>query len=403
MPTPDGSSRDSNGAIARLARPLREFFHVESAGGIVLLAATLVALVWANSPWDDAYQRLWATDVSFRPGGLELPDDFQHWVNDGLMAIFFLVVGAEIKRELVVGELRDRRTAALPAIAALGGMVVPALIYFALNAGTDAERGWGVPMATDIAFAVGVLALLGPRVPPSLKLFVLTLAIVDDIGAIVVIAVVYSTGISAAWLALCAAILLAVVGLWAAGVRHPPLFVLAGLGLWLATFQSGVHATIAGVAMGLVAPARPPVAQRLEHVLHPWTGYLIVPLFALANAGIRLDGDTVADAAHSTVTLGIVAGLVAGKLIGVAGFAWLAARVGLGRPPAGVDRRGLIGAGLVAGIGFTVSLFMTDLAFDLPGHVAEAKVGILAASVCAATLAATVLGGRRRQVRNSGS
>jgi NhaA family Na+:H+ antiporter len=411
----------------RLARPLRTFLGTEAAGGIVLLAAAIVALVWANSPFQESYETLWHTELRFALGSFEIAEDLRHWVNDALMALFFFVVGLEIKRELVGGELSDPRNAVLPAIAALGGMILPALLYLLVNAGGDARSGWGIPMATDIAFAVGVLALLGPRVPSGLKVFLLTLAIVDDIGAILVIALFYSGGIDTAWLAVAGGLVLAVAGLRRAKVYWVPLYAVIGTGLWLATFESGVHATIAGVALGLLTPARPTdpggfgdvmeeaaklpaepdahslrvlrlqgnevvsVAERLEHLLHPWTSFVVVPLFALANAGLRIDPSTVGDALTSRASVGIVAGLVLGKLGGVSAASWLAVRLGWGRLPAGVRWAHVVGAAAVAGIGFTVSLFITNLAFDDPLLVDAAKLGVFLASLIAGTLGAALL------------
>ncbi|HYO61051.1 MAG TPA: Na+/H+ antiporter NhaA [Actinomycetota bacterium] len=411
----------------RLARPLRMFLGTEVAGGLVLLAATIVALAWANSPFHESYEALWHTEIRIAIGGFEIAEDLRHWVNDGLMALFFFVVGLEIKRELVGGELSDRRNAALPAIAALGGMVVPALLYALVNAGGGASSGWGIPMATDIAFAVGVLAVLGRRVPTGLKVFLLSLAIVDDIGAILVIAVFYSGGLDAAWLALAAGLVAVVVALRRAKVRWVPLYAVVGAGLWLATFESGVHATIAGVVLGLLTPARPTdpggfgdivdeaaklpaepdaeslrvlrlqsnevvsVAERLEHLLHPWTSFVVIPLFALANAGLRIDPSTLGSALTSRVSIGIVLGLVVGKLAGISAASFLAVRAGWGRLPAGVGWSHIMGAAAVAGIGFTVSLFIANLAFDDPVVAENAKLGVFLASLVAGGLGAALL------------
>jgi NhaA family Na+:H+ antiporter len=396
---------------------VQAFLAVEAAGGLLLLGATAVALAWANVPGIGGYDRFVHLRV---PGAtaLHLPDTLHHLVGDGLMALFFLVVGLEIAREWAEGELRDRRAAALPALAALGGMVVPAAIYAVANAGHPGARGWGIPMATDIAFALGVLSLLGRRVPPALKVFLLTLAIVDDIGAIVVIAVWYTATIAWAWLG--AAVALVVVALalrrWGRLTAGP--FAALGVALWLCTYRSGVHATIAGVALGLLAPrAVGPAAAvddaaagggtgddaeglagRLERGLHPWTGYLIVPLFALVNAGIDLGAGV---DPTTRVTVGVAVGLVVGKAVGVGGAALLAIRLGLAPRPDGVRPVQLAGAGVLAGIGFTVSLFVTGLAFGESPLAADAKVGVLAASVVAAAAGATVLAvaGRGDQTR----
>ena len=418
----------SDRAVPRLiARPVRHFLNTEAAGGIVLLVATLVALAWANSPFSGSYSALWETHLRFELGDFVLDQDLRHWVNDALMAIFFFVVGLEIKRELVVGELNEIRRAALPALAALGGMAVPALFYAALNARGAGAPGWGIPMATDIAFAVGVLALLSKRVPSGLKVFLLSLAIVDDIGAILVIALFYSGGVQPLWLAAAGGLLVLIVFLRRAKVYWVPIYVVIGSVVWLATFESGVHATIAGVALGLLTPARPTdpggfpdvvshatelssepdaqslrgvtlqahevvsVAERLEHLLHPWTSYLIIPLFALANAGVVLSAQTLGDALSSPVALGIILGLIAGKMVGISLFSWLAIRLGLGEPPPGVRWSQIVGTAAVAGIGFTVSLFITGLAFQDGQLVETAKTGVLIASLCAGLIGAAIL------------
>jgi Na+:H+ antiporter, NhaA family len=343
----------------------------------------VTALIWANVA-PGTYEELWSTDLG--------PVTLGAWVSEGLMAVFFFVVGLEIKREVVQGELRHPRRALLPVLAAVGGMVVPALLYTLVNLGGDAVGGWAVPMATDIAFALGVVALLGPRVPASLKLFLLTLAIVDDIGAVAVIAVVYSDDLDLAWLALAIAGLGLLVLLQRIGFWTVPLHLVIGCGVWWATHESGVHATIAGVALGLVAP----VTDDLEDRIHPWSSYVIVPLFALANAGISLSADHLGDAVTSTVTLGIVLGLVVGKPAGIVGATWLAQRRGWAERPPGVAWDRLLGVGALAGIGFTVSLFVTNLAFaDQPDVIEEAKIGILAASVLATAAGALVLSLRR--------
>jgi NhaA family Na+:H+ antiporter len=411
----------SDRPLARLiARPVADFLRVEAAGGILLLLATVAALVWANSPWQQSYYDLWTTEALLRVGSFEVSEDLRHWVNDGLMAVFFFVVGLEIKRELVAGDLSTRRDAMLPAIAALGGMAVPAMLYALLNAGGAGSDGWGVPMATDIAFAVGVLALLGDRVPASAKVLLLALAIVDDIGAIVVIALFYTDDLALGWLAAAVAGLAAVAMLRHLRVWYQPLYVVAGVAVWWCTFQSGVHATLAGVALGLVTPARPllgtaqaesiagqlssdthvtaeevhgvsfalresiSVAERVGHQLHPWSSYVIVPIFALANAGIQISWDGLGDATGSAVTLGVVVGLVLGKPLGIVGAVALATRTGLGRLPDGLTMRHVVGLGALAGIGFTVSLFISGLAFSDPALQDEATLGVLAASVLAA-------------------
>jgi len=313
----------------RIARPLREFLDIEAAGGVVLLAATVASLILANSPAGDSIASFWEEELTLLEfGDFQLTETLGHWVNDGLMAIFFFVVGLEIKRELVTGDLRDPRRAALPAIAAVGGMVLPAALFLVFNLGGNGSRGWGIPMATDIAFAVGVMALLGDRVPSPLKVFLLTLAIVDDIGAIAVIAIFYSEGLSFRWLTIAAALLVIIVLMRAGKVWYVPAYVVVGTGVWVAMLKSGVHATIAGVLLGLLTPARPlrpakteltvrpstswsklrrsmfdaketiAVAERLQHLVHPWSSFLILPVFAFANAGIELSADGLADAAQ---------------------------------------------------------------------------------------------------------
>jgi NhaA family Na+:H+ antiporter len=327
-------------------------------------------------------------------------------VNDGLMTIFFLAVGLEIKRELVVGELRDPRVATLPAVAAVGGMVVPAVLYAAINSGAPGARGWGVPMATDIAFALGVIALLGPRIPSPVRLFLLTLAVVDDVGAIIVIAIWYSGTIQVGWLAGAAAFA-AVIGIAHRSGRHGvALHVLLGVALWYCTYRSGIHPTIAGVVAGLLATAGGPraVAERWEHALAPVVGFVIVPVFAFVNAGVRLDGDVLDRSGPRLVVIGTVVGLVVGKFVGVLGASWLAVRLTPVDLPTGAGWRHIGGVGALAGMGFTVSLFVAGLAF--PGHPAlesAAKVGVLAATAIAAVVGAVVLGtvGRRAGTRRT--
>lgn len=420
----------SDRPLARAVRPFVRFSHVEAAGGIVLVAATLVALVWANSPWRAGYEAVWDTRVRFEFGSYAFDNDLGHVVNDLLMAVFFFVVGMEIKRELVVGELRDRRAVALPAMAALGGMIVPAAIFLAFNAGGDGAKGWGIPMATDIAFALGVVALLGNRVPAAVKVLLLTLAIVDDIGAIIVIAVFYTERVELKFVLAAAAIAIVVYLMHRTHVVYPPLIALTGLALWLVVYESGIHATIAGVMLGLLTPARPlqselaaeelvnvlerdddiradevrataflirgsvSACDRLIDALHPWTSYLIVPIFALANAGIVLSADSLT--APTAVLSGVAVALVAGKLIGVTLFSWIAVRLGFGRLPDGTGWRHVMGVGAVAGIGFTVSLFITGLAFDDVTVQDDAKIGILIASIVAAIAGAAILSGAAR-------
>nr|MBA3606640.1 Na+/H+ antiporter NhaA [Acidimicrobiia bacterium] len=376
-PTFLGSDR----RLARAAQPIVRFLHIEAAGGILLVLATVAALVWANSPWQAGYESLWASVVRLELGPYLFEEDLGHVVNDLLMAVFFFVVGMEIKRELVVGELKDRRSVAVPAMAALGGMIVPAAIYLAFNAGGEGAGGWGIPMATDIAFALGVVALLGSRVPASVKVLLLTLAIVDDIGAIAVIAVFYSDGLAPRFLLATVVIAGAILVIHRLHIVYPPVIAVAGLALWVAVYESGVHATIAGVVMGLLTPARPlqtsleaeelvdvlenrpelraddvratatlirssvSACDRLIDALHPWTSYVIVPVFALANAGIVLSADSLSN--PSNVLVGVAVALVVGKLVGVVGFTWLAVRLGFGGLPPGTNWRHVAGVGAV--------------------------------------------------------
>ena len=367
--------------------PLRDFLRQEASGGIVLFAAAVVALVWANSPAGGAYEDLWEVTLWL---------DLRHWVNDGAMALFFFVVGLEIKREVACGELSDRRAAALPAIAALGGVLLPIAVFVAIVAGGDGAGGWAIPAATDIAFAVGVLALLGDRVSPGLRLFLLTVAIVDDIVAITIIAVFYAHSLSLAWLVAAVAALAVVVALRAAGVRAVWVYAAVGVAAWLAVHESGVHATIAGVALGLLTPAGRDddgrnVLEELEHRLHPLSAFVVVPLFALANAGVDLGGGVLGNALGSRLTWAVAVALVAGKLAGVFGSTTLALRVRAGTLPEGVTRREVAGASALAGIGFTVSLFIASLAFDDAELVDAAKVGIFLGSLVAGILGTVVL------------
>ena len=416
----------------RIGLSMQRFLGIEAAGGILLIFAAIIALIWANSPWSNSYFDLWNTEIHISIGDLISLEHNGHpltlgeFINDVLMVLFFFVVGLEIKRELVTGELNTRRTVALPAAAAIGGMVVPALIYFAFNQSGDATAGWGIPMATDIAFAVGVVSLLGTRVSTSLKIFLLTLAIVDDIGAIIVIALFYTEKLSVGWLIVAFLVVFATSLLKVVKIWYMPIYVILGFILWYAIFESGVHATIAGVIMGLLAPARPlldtddevelfkmqkidevetrslrrlafqiketvPVTERLENLLHPLTGFIILPLFALANAGVVLSTESIGDAFSSGVTQGIAIGLVVGKIVGVTVFTLLAVKLGLCVLPAGTTPRHIVGIASISGIGFTVSMFITGLAFDDGTFQDEAKIGILFASLIAALIGTFIL------------
>ncbi len=409
------------------------FLAQETASGILLLVATAAALIWANLPGEagETYHHFWETHFALQIGDWVILDKpLEAVVNDALMALFFFVVGMEIKSELVVGDLSDARAAALPAIAALGGMVVPAAIYLAITGTGEGSEGWGIPMATDIAFAVGVLALLGPSIPQRLKLFLLTLAIVDDIGAILVIAAFYTRGLRFDWLALALGLLLLIVVLKRFRVWFTPVYVVIGIVIWYATFKSGVHATIAGVALGLLAPATPllgdrafeavedvlsgdtadpealrnanwrlresvSITTRLTQMVSPWTSFIIIPIFALANAGIPLSGELFSALTTSRVSIGVIAGLVIGKPLGVAVATWLAVRFKLADLPAGLTMRHVVGGGAVAGIGFTVALFIARLAFveESAALLDEAIIGILVASLLATVLGWLILRG----------
>lgn len=425
--------------IAPAMSSFQQFLRQEGGGGIILLLATLVALVWANSPFAHQYEMLWETHLRIGLGPWNLDQSLHYWINDGLMAIFFFVVGLEIKRELLVGELSKPRQALFPAVAALGGMLVPAILFAAFNIGGAGQNGWAIPMATDIAFALGILSLLGKRVPLELKIFLTAVAIVDDIGAVLVIAVFYSQQI--AWLALAAAgvVMLLLLILNRRQVRSPLPYALLGLVLWLALTQSGLHATIAGILLAATIPANPRIdgrsflersradvqrfetagqvdhsiltnsaqraavrdlertaesasspLQRLEHSLHPWVAYAIMPIFALANAGVP-GLQHIGAALAKPLGLGIVVGLVLGKQIGITAFAWLFTRLGLASKPNGLRWRHIYGAAWLGGIGFTMSLFITSLAFSDPAIVTTAKMGILMASAISAIGAVAVL------------
>ncbi len=424
----------------KLVRPFQRFAGREASGGILLLACSIAALAWANSPWAGTYSGIWHTPLTVGFGGFALSQDLHFWVNDGLMTVFFFVVGLEIKRELLAGELASARQAALPLVSAVGGVTVPALLYFAINSGGPGAAGWGIAMATDIAFAIGVMALLGARVPLGLKVFLTALAIVDDIAAVLVIAVFYTANLAWGPLAGAVCCLLLAVAANRLGVRRPLPYALIGVVLWFTVMQSGVHATIAGVLLAFTIPSgkvldqsvflkegrevldhfekasrtepvhfladieqqtalealgdacekmQPPL-HRLEHALHPWVTFAIMPLFALANAGVPLSGD-LGKLLVQPITLGVIIGLLVGKPIGVTIAAWLAVRSGLASLPANVSWRHIHGAGWLAGIGFTMSLFMAGLSFGDDTQLTEAKLGILTASLCAGIIGSIIL------------
>ena len=419
------------GPVGRWTQALVQFFQIEAASGILLLFCTVVSLALANSPWSSAFADFWQTYLGVTVAGFELKKPLLLWINDGLMTIFFFVVGLEIKRELVAGELRDARKAALPVAAALGGMIAPALVYLAWQQGQAGERGWGIPMATDIAFVVGFLALLGNRVPAGLKIVLLSLAIVDDIGSILVIALFYSSGISSQALGVAALGLAATIVLRYAGMRSVGVYVVVGAAIWLAVLKSGVHPTVAGVLLGLLTPAyawlpdrtflnvandalarlrgekgeleeedrlrliatlrmasREAVSplERLETALHPWVAYFIMPLFALANAGVPLQLGALSD----PVALAVASGLVVGKPLGIVLCSWLAVQAGLARLPAGMNWKVLLGGGFLAGIGFTMSLFIAGLALE-GSLLAAGKIGTLLGSVISAMVGVSLL------------
>jgi len=388
------------------------FVSVEAMSAVVLLAAAALALAWANSPWRAAYEGLWHLELSLGVAEFLPAHDLHFWVNDGLMSVFFLVVGLEIRREMHDGALSDPRVATLPIIAAAGGVVIPALLYALINTDPAARRGWAIPTATDIAFAVGVLSLIGRKVPPALRLLLLTLAIIDDIAAIVVIALVYSGGIALAGLLVVAAGVLGVLLLQWLGVQRALAYVLPGALLWFGMLRAGLHPTLAGVLLGLLTPVtsafgrapRDPGARRVtespvvrvEAMLHPWVAFGVMPLFALANAGVSLKGLDLSAAAPLAVSAGVVSGLVLGKPIGIVLASIAAVRLGLCALPAGVRWSHMVLLGLLGGIGFTMSIFIANLAFDNPALLAAAKFAVLVGSALAATLG-LLLGRAARQ------
>ena len=425
--------------IDRLLSPFQEFFQQEASSGILLIVATLIALAWANSPWAETYIHLWEAKLSISIGPFGISKDLIHWINDGLMAVFFFVVGLEIKREVLVGELSSPRQAILPIVAAIGGMALPAGFYLLFNSSGPARAGWGIPMATDIAFALGVLSLLGKRAPLSLKIFLTAVAIVDDLGAVLVIAIFYTSEIVWISLLFAALFLVALIAVNRLGVRNPLVYALLGIGLWVAFLKSGVHATIAGVLLAMTIPVRTRInteeflthagyfldnfrkhgkpgenvltnkdqraaimaievaaehaqapLQRFEHILHPWVSYFIMPIFALANAGVALKGDLLS-VFIQPVTLGIMAGLVLGKQIGVFLASFLAIKLKWADLPTGMTWIRLYGLSWLTGIGFTMSLFIASLAFGNSEFLSSAKTGILVASLVSGTVGAAIL------------
>lgn len=409
--------------------PAERFIYSETISGGLLLVCAIVALVWANSPWSQSYFALRDTPVILQIGTFVLSLDLQHWINDGLMAIFFFVMALEIKRELIYGDLSEARKAALPAVAALGGMILPAGIYLVFNVAGKGAAGWGIPMATDIAFAVAILALLGERVPSQLRMFLITFAIADDVGSILVIAINYTAHFSTVAMEVAIAVLGLMLAMRWLGFRSILAYVFPAIIFWVAMLKSGVHATVAGVILGAITPAKSPGSksafiealqdmlpnvrdsldkeeseraevvlgrieelarqtesplERLERMVHPWVSYLVLPVFALVNAGVAFSGEFIRQAFTSSVTLGVMLGLIVGKIVGVTGFAWLAVRLGWAALPVGVGWRHIVGAAMIGGVGFTVALFITGLAFSEKVLVEEAKVGVLFASLIAA-------------------
>ncbi len=420
-------------AFNRILTPIEEFIHRQTTSGILLMVCAVIALFIANSHWAEAYHHILKTPLSIGLGDWVLSMTVHHWINDGLMALFFFVVGLELKRELLVGELSNLKAAMLPIIAAMGGMILPALIYIGFNPAGHTFDGWGVPMATDIAFALGVLALLGNRVPSALLGFLVALAIVDDLGAVLVIAIFYTDQLNMMALIGVAALFLLLVSLNLGGIRKPLPYVLLGVLLWLALLKSGVHATLAGILLAFIIPIRPKYnperflnragqlleeirknyraepniiknytmrakvraletgihrvqapAQVLEHHMHIPTAYLIIPIFSLANAGVPIEWGELGETIFHPVSIGVIAGLVAGKFLGISGFVWLALKAGIGTLPPSLTMKHIVGASLLGGIGFTMSIFIAELGFaNNPEDLVMAKTGILIASLLA--------------------
>lgn len=376
----------------RVFSALERFLHMEAMSGVVLLVAAAVALVWANSPFAASYHHLWETRLTIQFGGFAASQSLHFLINEALMTIFFLVVGMEIRREIHSGALAAASAAALPLAAAVGGVVVPAVLYLALNAEPIARAGWAVPTATDIAFAVGVLALLGKWIPPSLRIFLLALAIIDDVVAVIIIAAFYSSGLQFSGFLIAAAGIVLVFAFQRIGVVSAWAYVVPGAVLWWGLMVAGAHPTLAGVALGLMTPAVPfrsreiAPAITVQMALHPWVAYGIMPLFALANAGVTIDSGAIASPAARSIMTGVVVALVFGKPIGIFLGSWLAVRLGWCALPIGVTWGGVAVVGCLGGIGFTMSIFIAMLAFTDPTLLAAAKLGVLAASVAAATV-----------------
>ena len=427
---------DPSNFLKAFKLPVQAFIHTEQTGALILLLAAAVAMVWVNSPFSESYSDFWHTNVSFDIFVFSISEDLKHLVNDGLMAVFFFVVGLEIKRELMRGELSDFRRAVLPVAAAVGGMVAPALIYFAFNGTGEGSAGWGIPMATDIAFALGVLALLGRRLPAQLRVFLLGLAVVDDLGAIGVIAIFYTETINWSDLGLAIALFAGMAMMIRLGIQSMGFYVIVSILMWQFLLHSGVHATLAGVMMAAITPAEPYLRrqqyaatvegllarfkaamgegdeekaetivmsierlsqgtegpmERLERSVHPWTSFVILPLFALANAGIVLSSEALTAAMDSRVTLAILVALPVGNAIGISSMTWLAVRSGLGQLPFGVSWWQILGVALLGGVGFTVSIFISNIAFDHDQLIDMAKLGVLGGSILSGCLGYVLL------------
>lgn len=442
------SHTKNNLPIEKFLKPFQAFLHAEASGGILLLICTVIALVWANTPFAENYFHLWHTGISISIGSFILSYSLHHWINDGLMAVFFFVVGLEIKREFLVGELSTSQKAALPIAGALGGMIFPALIYAFFNFGKEGSAGWGIPMATDIAFVIGILALLGPKVPIGLKVFIIALAIADDIGAVLVIAIFYTSDISFLSLSIGAGFIVLLTAANLLGIKNILIYTMLGFGLWLSFLFSGVHATVAGVLLAFTIPATSRInskefmeegqkllddfdkageevestftneerliaarelgrnsievmtpLSRFESGLHPWVSFFIMPLFALVNAGVSLEGDLISSLTNS-ISIGIILGLFLGKQLGIFVFSWIAIKLKIAAKPEGVNWSKIYAAAILCGIGFTMSLFIANLAFTDFVLLDISKIGILSASLLSGVLGFVIL---KRALKSSSS
>lgn len=372
--------------IDKFLAPVTQFIHLEHTAGIFLFLSVLIAIFWANSSFSAGYHHVWEIKFAIGIDPYRLNEPLHIWINDGLMAVFFFVIGLELKREFMEGELSTLKKASLPMAAALGGMLAPAMIFYVINKGTAAQSGWGIPMATDIAFALALVSLAGKSVPLSIKVFLSALAVADDLGAILVIAFFYSTQLNFVPLAIAAVLLLILTIGNKLGIKHHAFYLLIGIGVWIGFFLSGIHATIAGVLVAFTIPS----VAKLETTLHPWVAFLIMPLFALSNAGMIIGADFFTSLINP-VSMGVIIGLIAGKFCGILLFTWLMVRSGLSKLPEGANWRHIMGIALLAGVGFTMSLFISNLAFDQPDYINQAKYGILTASVIAGVFGLSVL------------